>query len=354
MRLVAVVPKRARSETFIRRELEEMSRQGAEVACLSLDEFGPHPRVLSRPFSLARVALGAPRELLSALKAPRLLACGADLLYPQFLHVASTAAWLARRLGGPPFVVSVHAWDVFARRRVFAPAALAARLILTCTEAARAALIEKLPRLDPTRVRRVYHGLDASAFRFRPPRVEGRMNVLAAGRFVEKKGFGFLAEAVRALESSGRELSLTFAGDGPLKEGIRARAPEGTHFPGWVSEDGMRALMEEADVFCAPSVVARDGDRDGIPNVVLEAMASGCAAVTTRAGGLAEAVEDERTGLFAEERDPKGLADALARLDDDRAFARTLAGNARAEVERRFNLKERVAERIEVLSLALE
>ena len=353
MRLVAVVPKRARSETFIRRELAEMKRQGAEISVVSLDEFSPRLRAFLRPASVARIALGAPRELFSALKAPALLARDADLLYPQFLHVASSASWLAHRLGGVPFAVSAHAWDVFARRRVFAPAAVEARLILTCTKAARAALLEKLPRLDPARVRCVYHGLDASLFRFRPPRAEGELYILAAGRFVEKKGFEFLARAARMLASSGRKLSLTFAGDGPLKGRIRASAPEGTGFPGWVSEDEIKGLMEEADVFCAPSVVARDGDRDGIPNVVLEAMVSGCAVVATRAGGLPEAIQDGRTGLFAEEGDPKGLSDALARLDDDRALARELAENARGEIERRFDLKERVAERLEALSRAL-
>lgn len=354
MRLVAVVPERARSETFIRRELEEMARQGAEVRIVSLDGLYPHPHALSRPFSLARVAVEAPRELLCALKAPHLLARDADLLYPQFLHVASTAVWLARRLGGPPFAVSVHAWDVFARRRMFAPAAFRARLVLTCTEAARAALLERLPGLDPARVRAIHHGLDASAFRFHLPRSTGPLNVLAAGRFVEKKGFEFLAKAARTLASSGRRCSFTFAGDGPLKENVRALAPEGTRFTGWASEEEMKGLMEEADVFCAPSVVARDGDKDGIPNVVLEAMASGAAPVTTRAGGLPEAVRDGRTGLHVEERDADDLARALARLDDDRELARELARNARAEVERSFDLESHVADRLDALSLALK
>jgi glycosyltransferase involved in cell wall biosynthesis len=155
--------------------------------------------------------------------------------------------------------------------------------------------------------------------------------LLFAGRFVEKKGIGFLIEAMRRLGREGRDLRLTLIGDGPIAGELKRAAADvpNISFPGWIPNHELRLRMRGALAVCVPSIEAASGDAEGLPNVVIEAMAAGAPVVATHHAGIGEAVEDGRTGLLVPSGDVTALTAALRRLVDEPGTARAMGAEAR-------------------------
>lgn len=259
-----------------------------------------------------------------------------------------TAAMAAPAL---PLVVSLHGSDVYVAER-FAPARLAARSTFRragYVTACSADLATRAIRLgaDPNRIAVVPYGVDASRFHPDPTaRNEERARlgvpstkllVAAAGRLVSKKGFEYLIDALVMVPAA----VLVLAGDGSLKEALHQRATacgvgERVRFLGNATQDDVARLFAAADVIATPSIRDDAGNVDGLPNVVMEALASGTALVTTAAGGIGSVVEDGVTALVVPERDPRSIADALVRLDADTTLRARIGAAGRALVIGRF------------------
>ena len=152
------------------------------------------------------------------------------------------------------------------------------------------------------------------------------------GRFVEKKGLIVLAEAMRTLRANGDQTPLLCVGDGPLRPMLETLAKQlpGVTLTGWLSPDGVRARMTNAVSLVVPSVVATDGDAEGLPSVIPEAMAQGCPVIGSDQGGIAEAIQHGRTGLLVPPGDPAALAGAMHRLGTEPALAEALGSAAQA------------------------
>lgn len=208
----------------------------------------------------------------------------------------------------------------------------------------------------PDRVTVIRRGTDLRAFAFvdRSARgAEGPLAVLMAGRLVEKKGHRYAFEAVAELLRRGYDVRLTILGEGALRTHLAAlRNDLGLErvieFAGVTDHDGVRRHMTAADVFVHCSVTADDGDREGIPNVVIEAAATGLPVVGTRHGGLVEAVKDERTGLLVAERDVAGLSGALARLAASRDERLRMGREAARMMREDFDLASQVDRHLEI------
>jgi glycosyltransferase involved in cell wall biosynthesis len=293
------------------------------------------------------------KELLHAVAlADRLLdAPEVRHLHAHFAHGATSVAWLASLVTGLPFSFTGHAKDIYSEKLnpggLLQRKLLAARFAVTCTEANRAHLLGIAPG---ARVHRVYHGLNADfarllAERPRPPERNGSLKVLSVGRLVEKKGFDVLVDAQALLAARGVAAETTVAGggdDGDFGEELRRRiGRHGLHahvrLPGAMSQAALFDEYARANVFCLPCRVLDDGDRDGIPNVIVEAMAAGLPVVTTRISGIPEIVEDGVNGLLVEPDDADGLADALLRVHGDANLRARLAAAAEATVRDRFD-----------------
>ena len=151
-----------------------------------------------------------------------------------------------------------------------------------------------------------------------PPPIAAPSFHLFVGRFVEKKGIAIIADAVRLLRAGGDATPVVFVGDGPLRPLLErlAREVSGVELAGWLSPEAVRARMAAAWSLLVPSVVASDGDAEGLPSVVPEAMAAGCAVIGSNEGGIAEAVRDDDTGLLVPPGDCVALADAMRRVGD--------------------------------------
>jgi glycosyltransferase involved in cell wall biosynthesis len=165
---------------------------------------------------------------------------------------------------------------------------------------------------------------------------------LAVGRLVEKKGFEYLIDACALLREDGMPFSCTLVGEGYLKTSLRTRIAE------LALEDSvllvpfrphaeLRTYYLRSDVLVAPSVVATDGDRDGLPNVILEAMASGLPVIASDAGSISEAVRDTQTGLLVPQGDARALANALVRVQRDHGLSADMSGRAQEFVRAEFS-----------------
>lgn len=145
---------------------------------------------------------------------------------------------------------------------------------------------------------------------------------LFVGRFVEKKGIVVLADAIRRLRAEGDPTELVCVGDGPLLPVLETLAREvaGVTLTGWLPAHAVRARMAGAVSLLVPSIIARDGDAEGLPSVIPEAMAQGCPVIGSDQGGIAEAIEDDHTGLLIPPGDAEALAAAMRRIACDAAL----------------------------------
>lgn len=275
---------------------------------------------------------------------------GIEHLHAHFGTVATTIARLAASLSGISYSFTAHAKDIFhaevdhdALRDKLNDAAE----VVTVSDFNREWLREQ-HGAAAAGVRRIYNGLDLSAFAYRSP-AERPREILSVGRLVEKKGFDTLIEACAVLRTRGAGFHCTIIGDGLLRDSLTALV--GRHGLGeMVTLTGSRlqpdviAALQNAAVFAAPCVVADDGDRDGLPTVVVEAMAVGTPCVTTDVTGLREVVRDGETGLVVPQRASEALADALERILGDGALRVRLAEEARRQIERGFDIDVNAAE----------
>jgi glycosyltransferase involved in cell wall biosynthesis len=264
-------------------------------------------------------------------------------LHAHFLHSPAAVAYLAHVAGGPPFSFTAHAKDLYTTLpRNVRIRARAARFAITCTRFNEEYLRNVLGPDDGVPIHVLYHGTDLG--RFTPDRSNAEPGrILSVGRLVPKKGFPVLIDALARLDRKGLRFTAEVFGAGPLREELeRCRDERGlagrVTFHGARLQDEILAAYRRAGVFALAPVVTDDGDRDGIPNVLVEAMASGVPVVSTRISGIPELISDGVDGLLVEPNDPHGLAVAIARLLTDRGLAERLAREARRRVERLFDL----------------
>jgi glycosyltransferase involved in cell wall biosynthesis len=192
----------------------------------------------------------------------------------------------------------------------------------------------------------VHHGVEVDLTCDRTsPREPGTAGavLLAAGRLVEKKGFDTLVSACAELRRRGVAFTCLIFGTGPLLGALRRQvAASGldgvVELSGWAAPHQLLDEMDRAAVLAMPSRVTRGGDRDGIPNVVLEAMAAGLPVVATNVSGIPEAVIPEETGLLVEPADVRALADAIERALTDAQLSAALGSRARRRIREEFTL----------------
>jgi colanic acid/amylovoran biosynthesis glycosyltransferase len=208
---------------------------------------------------------------------------------------------------------------------------------------------EKLLTLgcDSSRIAVHHMGVQTDRYRFRARRYEPgqALRLLTVGRLMEKKGVADALRAVAQLVRRGIPVSYLIVGDGPLREELETLASElgiadRVGFLGWQNQAAVATLMNTADVLLAPSVTSSDGDQEGIPVTLMEAMASGMLVVSTWHSGIPELVEDGRSGLLVPEGDDEALAAALAGLAHGRPDWAAVSQAARARVEEAFDVRK--------------
>ncbi len=191
-----------------------------------------------------------------------------------------------------------------------------------------------------------YNGVDLH--RFRPGDAADGLKILHVGRLVEKKGTAVLLRAFASLRPAHPEARLAIVGDGPLRAGLERLAAalglgSSVAFLGARDPEEIAVQMRRATILAAPSLTARDGDSEGLPNVVVEAMASGLPVVATDHGGIREAVSDGENGFLVPEGAPEPLAERLAALLGDPALRARMGAAGRRIAEERFDAERQMA-----------
>jgi glycosyltransferase involved in cell wall biosynthesis len=379
------------TETFVLDELRELRAQGVEVEVLplfgrrggevhagfrELRERVHYHRTLSWELLLAQLhwLRRSPRRLLRAwrialaesvpsrkllVRAPAVLLKGALLarrleamrvrrVHAHFATHPALAAWLVRELTGIPYGFTAHAHDLYVDRAMLAEKVRRADLVVTISELNRRLIERACGAAAAGKVHVIRCGVDLAAFAPAPRRAPPVPTFACVASLRPYKGHEVLVEAAARLSRRGVALRVVLVGDGELRRRLEARIARAglagvVELRGALAHEEIPAVLAGATALVLPSVTARDGQMEGIPVALMEAMAAGVPVVASRLSGIPELVRDGETGLLVPERDPDALAAAMERLARDPALGARLAGAARRAVEEDYDRPRNVA-----------
>ena len=289
------------------------------------------------------------KEFLFATQIARAIHKAGDFahIHAHFCHDATNVAWMCSQLTGLPFSFTAHAKDIYQNK--LNPGDLLERKLeatsfaTTCTFANVHYLSRKTR--EPNKIHGIYHGLNIRLFRPAAPATtrSGPLKLLSIGRHVEKKGFDYLIDACALIKQRELDFTLTILGESGdqtnlLHKKIRELGLcDQVHLLGPIPQKDLPQIYRESDLFVLPCVIVDDGDRDGIPNVMAEAMACALPVVVSDISGIPELVVHEDSGLLLPQRDSGAIADAIVRLAQDPDLRLRLGRNARLSVEQDFD-----------------
>lgn len=386
------------SETFVVREIAALVRLGTPVKLYSFyppESLAAHPETeglplevstLYRPglpmFWLAHIlfALSQPRRywgclwwyvvrvkaswqdrcrlLLFFLSAPYTALClrrdQVTHVHAHFANSPTSVALMATHLAGLPYSFMAHAYDVFVDTLLLPEKLTTAKFAATCSFFNIEYLRSHFAAARRARLEVIRYGLDPAAFPPRRPVPHTVPTVLGVGRLVETKGFHTLIEACARLRDERLDFFCSIIGDGPEAERLQGminalQLNQRVKLLGKRLPAEVKSFYQEADILVMPSCV-RANDRDGIPNVLLEAMAMEIPVISTYVSGIPELVRHLETGLLVEPDDPEALAWALQTLLADPELAKRLACQGRTLVEKEFNIYQSAARLLELFT----
>jgi colanic acid/amylovoran biosynthesis glycosyltransferase len=373
------------SETFILNEMLELQRQGIDITILAMKDpgeaivhehvqalraqvyyFPPKARLASEGWAARSLtsfsgdtSLSGPDArqggwsrddqtawLQAAMFAHFLGSLGIDHIHAHFATSATTAALVLSGMTGIPCSFTAHAKDIYhesVNTTALAEKIQSARFVITVSDFNKEYLRGLLASEGKSgRIIRLYNGIDLD--RFRP--FEGDKDpelLVGVGRLIQKKGFGYLIEACKILKEQGRRFRCVIIGEGDERVSLEKRIAQYSlrqevSLLGPKTQAEVVRIVQTAAAFVLPCVVGDDGNRDGLPTVLLEAMALGVPVVSTAVTGIPEIIEDGSTGLLVEEKNPHALAQSMHRLLDSAPLRKQLSEAALQRVRKDFNL----------------
>ncbi len=285
------------------------------------------------------------RELLqAAVLAEHVQQSGITHLHAHFATLPAEVTRLAALFAGITYSLTAHAVDIFHETTCtedlcakFSDAAFT----VTVSDYNLIYLNQRLGTI-PFTIKRIYNGMDLGQFNWQSP-LQRPPEILAIGRLVEKKGFRYLIDACALLQQKGVHFRCRIIGMGELRQALAQQIAEQDlqdliELTGPVPQNEIRAAIQSAAVFAAPCVVAADGNRDGLPTVLLEAMALGTPCISTNVTGIPEVIIHQQTGYRVPQYDPPALAAAIEDLLADGTKRETLSRQARQLIEENFDV----------------
>lgn len=283
-------------------------------------------------------------------------------LHAHFATKATTVARLAAKLAGITYSFTAHAKDIYFDYPEDSAISLKLRdasRVITVSDY-NCAWLQKKYGGNLASLERLYNGIDLQQYLCRDNLIgPENTEILAVGRLVVKKGFSTLIEALRLLYCRGMNFHCTLVGDGPLKETLRRQVEESglssvITLTGAQPQGYVKMVMHRATMLVAPCIISSDGDRDGLPTVLLEAMAQGLPVISTRVAGIPELVTDGHTGFCIDPEKPGVMADAIERMAGDAVLRKYLALNARKRIEDAFDIDRNTRRLREIFEDAIQ
>ncbi|MBV8101957.1 MAG: glycosyltransferase family 4 protein [Verrucomicrobia bacterium] len=280
---------------------------------------------------------------------------GITALHAHFAGMATRTAWWTKRLFGIPYSFTGHANDIFVEKRdqrlPLGQLIQDAEFVATETDFSTQYLQLKFPE-SAGKIHRVYNGLDLDPFRQADPEA-GSLEMLAIGRLIPKKGFDGLVRACNMLVSKGLQLRCRIVGAGPEHVPLRQLIDQFAlskfvELTGPKAQPEIVELLAQSNLFVFPAVEDGSGDRDNLPTVIIEAMASGLPVIATGLGGIGEIVTHQANGLIVPEGDADALADAIAFLAEHADLRKRYGQNGLAVVKEKFRAETTVKGLIEL------
>jgi colanic acid/amylovoran biosynthesis glycosyltransferase len=281
---------------------------------------------------------------------PRLEKEGITAIHAHFAGLAARTAWWIKRLFGIPYSFTGHANDIFVerpdQRLPLKQLIKDAEFVATETDFSTDYLQSKFPE-SANKIHRVYNGLNLDPFRMADP-AAGSLEIISIGRLIPKKGFELLVNACNVLMSRGLQLHCRIVGSGPehvpLRQLIdRLGLGKFIELTGPKAQPEIVDLLAQSNLFVFPAVEDGSGDRDNLPTVIIEAMASGLPVVATGLGGIGEIVTHQANGLIVPEGDVDALATAIGFLAEHAELRKSYGQNGLAVVKEKFRVETTVA-----------
>jgi glycosyltransferase involved in cell wall biosynthesis len=381
----------SQSETFAAREIEELARLGFNITILAatgqahVDKSQKITKTLYRPPFLSsdtlisigyilmtsplalaklvglilRLLWSSPREAILitgnlhtiCFFAKHLCQQRISHIHAYFLNWPACIGLALVKITNLPFSIAAHARDIFVESGAIKLKLSHAKFTVTCTQQGLNRLKTNLPKKYHPKLHLNYHGIKINpehrCYEKKPSNAKAETTVIAVGRLIKKKGFSDLIPAFADAVQDNSGFKLLIVGEGPLRKHLNELIHQLTlencvHLLGWQKNDLTLRLIGQAAVLIAPSIIANDGDRDGIPQVILEAFACGTTVVASNLEGIREAVEHYKTGLLVNPGNIRGLSNAIRELLNNRDLRNYLSRNAYETLEQRFYLEKNV------------
>lgn len=282
-------------------------------------------------------------------------------LHAHFASHPAAAAFVIHRLSGISYSFTAHGSDLHRDRHMLSEKVSEAAFVVTISNYNSDLILSECRPEDRGKVKVLHCGVDTDVFHFRTDptpheKGEGPFAILCVGTLHEVKGQAYLIKACRKLKERGVEFQCHFIGDGPDRNFlIRIAAEEGISenvlFHGQQKQAVVAEMLRDVDTLVAPSVPTKDGRREGLPVVLIEAMSSGVPVIASRLSGIPELVVDGHTGLLIPPGDEGALADALERYYLDPSLRKRLSHSGRRKVEEEFDLYKNAASLVHLIRL---
>jgi glycosyltransferase involved in cell wall biosynthesis len=266
---------------------------------------------------------------------------GVRHIHAPWANGPATAAWVASRLTGIPFSFTARAGDIYPPDGALKEKIHDAAFVRTNPKVNLDYLLA-LSGAGREKFVLTYDGYPLETYQDAPVAMQPPYKLLAMGRLVKVKGFPLLLQAAGILADQGVDFHLTLAGAGymsPYLKGLTRRLGLASRvsFPGFIPHDQVSRWFAAADIFVMPSIIAPSSDRDGIPNVILEALLHRLPTVATDVAGIGEVIRQGDTGFLVPQRDPAALAEAILKLIQDRKSALEMAARGQELVKEQFD-----------------
>ncbi|HEV2746185.1 MAG TPA: glycosyltransferase [Allosphingosinicella sp.] len=340
---------------------------GAESVSAVVKALVTQPGALARAVTQLVVGYGRqPRLLLKSLAlVPKALAMverarrwRADHVHAEFAGHPATVAWLMRRLGGPPYSVSCRAHDIFRTQAMLDRKLGEAAAVRTVSDYGRTFLKQHVPALASREIAVIHSSVDVAAFApAGEPPPDNPFRILFVGALEPKKGVEYLLDALARAGPRLGDWRCEIAGDGPSRTSLAVRSErlglaDRVAFLGALDFAAVTDAYRRASLCVAPSIVGPAGRQEGIPNVMIEALAFERPVIASAISGIPELVVDGETGLLVPPADAGALAEAIVRVRGDLLTAMAMARRGRRQVAARFDLAANATRQLALFAAA--